>query len=220
MDKTTSLSQKAYTLIRQKIVTLELAPGSIIDETRLEQELMLGRTPIREALLRLSLEKLISIIPRRGIFVSDISIPHLLQLFELRLALEPLAARLAASRANEAHFQRLGVILNYSESSNDLTPSEIFIRVDQACHQIVYEAADNKYLEDTLNILYTLSLRLWYYSRVNIKDLQVALEIHRSIISALKNRDADLVSDLLGQHIRSFQEEIQGAMLGLSSRAS
>ena len=73
---------------QEKIVSLELPPGSVIDEAGLQEELDLGRTPIREALKRLSLEKLVVIIPRRGMFVSDIGITDLQQLYEVRVVLE------------------------------------------------------------------------------------------------------------------------------------
>ena len=90
------LSDKAYQLIRHKIITLELSPLSAIDEQALMEDLQLGRTPIREALQRLAAEDLVLLAPRRGMFVSDISITDLQKVFELRLMLESFCARLAA----------------------------------------------------------------------------------------------------------------------------
>ena len=94
------------------IVTLELAPGSVIDEAELQEELQMGRTPIREALKRLSLESLVSIVPRRGMFVTNIGINDLQRLLEVRLELETLAVRLAAHGDAAAVSQpfRMGVI--------------------------------------------------------------------------------------------------------------
>ena len=97
-----SLSEQAYHQIRKKILTLELAPGTIINEADLRHELGLGRTPIREALLRLAQQKLVTIVPRRGMFVTDIRLEDIRQLFELRLALERLAGQLAAQRRHLA----------------------------------------------------------------------------------------------------------------------
>ena len=214
----TSLSQLAYAQIKRKIVALELAPGSIIDENSLCSELKLGRTPIREALLRLSLENLVIIVPRRGIFVSDISIPHLQQLFEMRLALEPFAASLAAERITSALIQRLDIALTL-EIEDFPSPSEAYIHTDQSWHQILYEAAGNKYLEVTLNVLYTLSRRLWNYSRVQINDLHSALTLHQQVVLAIKGKDSDLARNLLERHVRTFQGEIQNAMLSLPGKA-
>ncbi len=107
-----SLSQKAYELIRRRIVDLELLPGAILDEGRLQSELGVGRTPIREALLRLSMERLVTIVPRRGIFVAEIGITDLQQIFEVRILLEAQAARLAARRGTQAHWERMQQLLD------------------------------------------------------------------------------------------------------------
>jgi DNA-binding GntR family transcriptional regulator len=106
-----SLRQRAYERIKKKIVSLELSPGSVIDEAVLQAELDLGRTPIREALQRLSLEKLVVIVPRRGMFVADIGVMDLQRLFEVRVVLECMAARLAAQRGTEQHWQRMEAVL-------------------------------------------------------------------------------------------------------------
>src|SRR3989304_7611670 len=89
------LSQKAYLQLRRKIITIDLPPGAILDEAILQADLGLGRTPIREALQRLAWEKLVTIIPRRGIFVADIALTDLQRLFEMRTSLEALAGRQA-----------------------------------------------------------------------------------------------------------------------------
>lgn len=212
-----SLSQKAYEQIRRKIVTLELPPGSIVDEGDLQTQLELGRTPIREALLRLSLEKLVTIIPRRGIFVTDIRITDLKQLFEVRMTLESLAARLAASRGTEEHWKRMRIALSNLPDHDHPAKNQALIVVDEMCHTIIYDAANNKFLEDTLTELYALSLRLWYFFLLKIGNMQSAIEEHIRILEALEARDADQAVYLLERHIRSFQEEIQAAMLGVVS---
>ena len=113
-----SLSQKAYELIRRRIVDLELLPGAILDEGRLQSELGVGRTPIREALLRLSMERLVTIVPRRGIFVAEIGITDLQQIFEVRILLEAQAARLAARRGSKAHWERMQQLLDVTHSQS------------------------------------------------------------------------------------------------------
>src|ERR1700730_9993320 len=94
-----SQGERAYLLIRDQIVTLKLAPGSVIEEAKLREELGLGRTPIREALQRLAHENLVSFVPHRGTFVSDINLTDLHRLTEVRTEMEGYAARLAADRA-------------------------------------------------------------------------------------------------------------------------
>jgi DNA-binding GntR family transcriptional regulator len=215
------LSQQAYEDIKQKIVSLELPPGSVIDEGSLQDELDLGRTPIREALKRLSLEKLVNIVPRRGMFVSEIGITDLQQLFELRVMLESLAARFAAQRGNHEQWHRMELALNdlpWSDLPTEdeaLMANEALITIDKACHEIVYEAANNEFLQDTLITHYALSLRLWYFFLADIGDMRQAILEHKRILKALKARDAESASQLMKSHIQAFQEEIQSVMLGV-----
>ena len=212
--KSPSLSQQAYEMIRRKIISLELPPGAIVDESSLQKELNLGRTPIREALLRLSLEQLVTIVPRRGIFVTEISITDLKQLFEVRIVLESLAARLAARRGSEEQWRLMEETLANLPPAGSANINETLIAIDERCHHIIYEAADNEFLQSTLFKLYALSLRLWFFFLLKIGDMHEAIQQHRDILEALKKRDAKRASDLLEHHIRAFQEEIQAAMLG------
>lgn len=212
-----SLSTKAYQIIRKKIISLELPPGSIVGENELMDELGFGRTPIREALQRLALEKLVSIVPRRGMFVTDIGITDLQRLFEVRLQLESLAARLAAKRGTQEHWQRMEAALDSLPPEDQPTDNQALIIVDEYCHQILYEASDNKFLADATTTLYALSLRLWYYFLNRIGDMRGAILEHRAILEALKEQDSERAGQLLEGHIRAFQEEIQAAMLGISS---
>jgi len=98
----TLLADRAYVAIRDRVLTLQLPPGSPIDEDELIRELGIGRTPIREAIKRLALEDLVTVYPRRGTFVSDINISDLAQISDLRIQLEGHAAFRAAERATAA----------------------------------------------------------------------------------------------------------------------
>ena len=213
-NRSPSLSQRAYEQIKHKIVSLELWPGSVIDESSLIEELQLGRTPIREALKRLSLEKLVTIAPRRGMFVTEIGITDLQRLFELRLVLEGQAARLAAVRGTKQHWLEMEAVLHRLPDEGRPFTNQELIAIDEACHQIIYQATDNLFLRDTLNMLYALSLRLWYYALARVGTMETAVLEHKQILEALKQRDGDLAAQLLERHIQTFQQEIQAAMLG------
>ncbi|MCP5096198.1 MAG: GntR family transcriptional regulator [Chloroflexi bacterium] len=211
--KPTSLSQQAYHSIRRKIVALELAPGTVINEANLREAFNLSRTPIREALQRLAQEKLVLIIPRRGMFVSEIGITDLQKLFEARLMLEPFTIRNAAQRGSAKQWSRMEAVL-LTTSDTGLEPdNEKLIAIDEACHQIIYEAADNQFLSDTLRTMYALSLRLWYFSLNKIGNMQDAVMEHRHILDALKAKDGDEAARLMEKHILAFQKELQGVML-------
>ena len=106
-----SLSDRAYYAIRELIVTLELAPGSIVSERELQDRLGVGRTPVREALQRLENERLVEVYPRRGIFVSNVNVLDLAVLSEVRTVLEGFGARLAAERATESDRAEIAALI-------------------------------------------------------------------------------------------------------------
>lgn len=206
-----SLSQQAHERIKRKIVSLELPPGAVIDEGSLREELGLGRTPIREALQRLSQERLVVIVPRRGTFVTEIGITDLQELFEVRVVLEGLAARLAAARGTDAQWARMERSLAAVDAAGD--DYESLITIDESCHEIIYEAAGNEFLRDTLVTLYALSLRLWYFFLDRIGRMEHAVAEHSALLEALIEGDGQLAGRLMEKHIRSFQEEMQSVML-------
>src|SRR5438094_10269309 len=91
---TRSQSEEAYTRILDRIVSLEMPPGSVVNEARLREELGIGRTPIREALQRLARENFVRSIPHRGTFVTDVNITDLARITDVGVLLEAPAARL------------------------------------------------------------------------------------------------------------------------------
>src|SRR5665647_1950751 len=101
-----SLSEKAYVDLEELIVTMQLPPGSTVSEVGLSARLGIGRTPIREALHKLARERLVTILPQRGIIVSEINVGSQLKVLELRRELERLTARSAARRASAAELAR------------------------------------------------------------------------------------------------------------------
>src|SRR5437762_14230164 len=112
-----SLTDCAYLDLEEMIVTLKLPPGTAVSESELSQRLRIGRTPIREALQRLARERLIVILPRRGILVSEINVKSQLRLLEVRRELERLIARSAARRATPAERERFEALARDFEKS-------------------------------------------------------------------------------------------------------
>src|SRR5438105_5473575 len=113
-------ADRAYLAIRGLIVSLGLRPGAVIDERELMQQLGLGRTPVREALRRLAQEQLVEVFPRRGMFVTSVDVRDLARISEVRAALEPEAARLAAARATDADREELRTLLDEIGGDVDL----------------------------------------------------------------------------------------------------
>jgi DNA-binding GntR family transcriptional regulator len=202
------LSEKAYRLIKEKVVNLELPPSALIDEHSLMQELGLGRTPIREALQRLDSEGLVNIIPRRGTFVSDISITDLPQIFELRTSLEGFCARLAAQRITDSQIARMESVLRDLEAVQS-EDHRALMGIDERFHKLLYEAAQNEFLAETLDRLYDLSLRLWYLVFYRLQNVRHSIAQHQGILNALKEGNEGEAEALIREHIVEFQQRIK-----------
>jgi DNA-binding GntR family transcriptional regulator len=205
------LSDKAYHLIRHKIITLELPPLSAIDEQVLMQDLQLGRTPIREALQRLAVEDLVFFAPRRGIFVSDISITDLQKIFEARLVLEGFCARLAAQRATPEQLAEMDSVVR---ALDQVKPgdSRALMAIDERFHEALYEAADNEFIADTAKRLHALSFRLWYLVLDRLGNVRAAMDQHVEIADAVKAGDAPKAEAIIQRHISDFQQEIKSVL--------
>lgn len=207
-----SRSQKAYRQIREKIVTLQLPPASIIDETQLMAELGLGHTPIREALQRLALENLVVILPRRGTLVADLNMSDLQKAFEVRLELEVLAVRLAAERVTPEEIQAMEALLADSDAVIRSGDHEQLIRLDHQAHRLLAQAAHNEFLEEALERLYDHVLRLWHVSLHKVGRLREAIEEHRDIVAAVKAGDGERAAQVVRAHIAGFQKEFIGVL--------
>lgn len=205
------LSEKAYHLIREKIIKLEMAPLSVVDEQILREELELGRTPIREALHRLSAEGLVTIAPRRGMFVAEISITDLGKIFEVRVTLEGLCARLAAERITQDQIAQMEMTLMDLDAISE-ADTETLMKIDERFHSLLYQATDNEFLIEILDRLHALSMRLWRLVLNNIADMRGAVKQHREITTALKAGDGKKAEELVCEHIAEFQQKIKAAL--------
>ncbi len=192
------------------IVRLDLPPGAVIREDDLQDRLSLGRTPIREALQRLVRDQFVTVIPRRGMYVSSIDVGELATLYETRAIIEPYAARLASVRGSAAHWGRMRAVLDLAHLPG--VPGDVLIEHDRECHEIVWEAADNRFLTDTLDMLYAQSDRLWHMYLSDVDDMEHAVDEHTAILDALEAGDTERAAALTEAHIRSFDEQIRGAV--------
>ena len=204
-----SLSERAYHEIRHMIVRLDLAPGDVIREDELQTTLGLGRTPIREALQRLVRDQFVTVIPRRGMYVSGIDVSELGLLYETRATLEPFAMRLACARGEQRHWDEMAAVLQQDTPTS--SPDQL-IAIDRRCREIVWEAADNRFLTDTLDMLYAQSDRLWHLYLGDVADLHLMIAEHREILDALQHGDADRAAELIEAHMRAFDEQIRHAV--------
>ena len=205
-----SLSEQAYRQLRPMIVRLDFAPGEVLREEDLRELLGIGRTPIREALQRLAREHFVTVIPRRGMFVSGIDVSELSMLFETRTVLEPYAARLAAARGTGSHWDAMRSALD--DTAAAVGDTEKLMTIDRRCHEIMWQAADNRFLLDTLDMLYAQSDRLWHLYLAEVSDTGEAVAEHIEILDALRSGEGSRSSELMEAHVRAFDKQVRIAV--------
>ena len=207
-----SQSEVAYLRIRDRIVSLDMAPGSVVHEARLREELEIGRTPIREALQRLALENLVRSIPHRGTFVTDVNITDLARITEVRVLIEAHAARLAAERLSGPDRMAIQELLGVLEAGGASDPREL-MRLDQQVHRQIYRAARNAFLESTLECYLNLSLRLWYLVVDREVRLREAVAEHVELLRAVLAGEGSRAEDSMRRHVVGFEREIRRVLV-------
>ncbi len=211
-----SLTDLAYRRLEELVVTLQLAPGSGVSEAELSRKLGIGRTPIREALQRLARERLVVILPRRGIVVSEINALTQLRLIETRRELERLLARRAAKRATDperAKFRAIVAGMNAAAKDED---DIAFMRLDRSFNGLVIEAARNEFAAGAMALMHGLSRRYWYNHYRQVADLPLSARLHAAVAEAIADGDeakAAAASDRLMDYIESFTRATVDASL-------
>jgi DNA-binding GntR family transcriptional regulator len=207
-----SQSEEAYLRIRDRIVSLDMPPGSVVNEARLRENLNIGRTPIREALQRLARENLVKSVPHRGTFVTDVNITDLARITEVRVVLEAHAARLAAEKLASTDREAIEDLLAVVERRS-VTDQRELMQLDQKIHQLVYRATRNPFLEATLERYLNLSLRLWYLVLDREIRLREAVDEHVELLKAILSGDGDLAEQIMRRHVTGFELEIRKVLV-------
>lgn len=188
-------------MLIQKIISLELPPGEMINETELARQFDCGRTPLREALQRLASANLVVNVPRRGTFISELKLLDFFQLTESEGVLGKGMAALAAQKATDSEFEHLAGILAESEQAWANRDHFKLTTLDMAFHKTIAECTKNAYLIDITVNLHRLIGRFLYLALTRGMDFDPYLQAHKEIHAALKNRSADLAGELLFRHL-------------------
>ncbi|MBI9104444.1 MAG: GntR family transcriptional regulator [Spirochaetales bacterium] len=192
-----SLKEKAYEIIKRKILNCELQPGDVIDKNVLIEELGVGRTPIREALSNLEQENLVVIMPRRGVVVSNISINELGQIYTVREIIEPAMIRLALPNIGE------GELNEFRELFNSYIQMDILEQTtaDSRFHQFLASKTENSYIIRLMDNLHSQNQRLRIITSKVPDRMRNSSEEHLQIIEKLMTKDADGAEALMRKHI-------------------
>jgi GntR family transcriptional regulator, rspAB operon transcriptional repressor len=184
-----------YNTIKQRILFFKYAPGEMLNEKELAQEFGVSRTPVRETLLRLEWEKLVTIIPRAGIMVSKVEFQQLREVFQTRAPLEGLLARLATAQMNDGHYGKLEEIRKEAEAILVTRSRRSLLEVDMKFRDIIHDAAKNNSLRETSDYLYYQTQRLWHliFDKMDFNLLvQDETEYMKRSIVTFKEKNLDL----------------------------
>jgi DNA-binding GntR family transcriptional regulator len=208
-----SLAEKAYVAIRDRLIMLDIRPGEPIDDDELANALGVGRTPLREALKRLEVDRLVVSYPRRGTFATGTDISDLAYLSDIRAQLEPLAARRAAERGARTVQSELEDLAAHIEQL-DVTQVDRteLMRWDLAVHRAIYRAADNPHLEDVLIRYDNLATRIHCLFLDRMPSVDAHVREHVELLRAIAAGDADRADDLAREHVLGFERAIRAVI--------
>lgn len=205
-------ADRAYELVRERLILLDIRPGEPIDDDQIAAESHLGRTSIREALKRLERERLVVAYPRRGTFAAAIDITDLADISEIRKQLEPTAAaRAARSAPPEARDRLAKLIERIGAISDDEDPRDI-LRRDVQVHREIYRASGNPHLEQILTSLDGHATRIWCLFLDRLPDVAGHVREHTALLEAILAGDADVAAQLTLQHVVGFERAIRALL--------
>ena len=205
MDR--SLTDRAYVALEEMICTLQLEPGEVLSEGALSETLGIGRTPVREALQRLAREGLVTVLPRRGVLVSEFNVKKQLRMLEVRRELERLMARSAASRATSEERACFEAVARAMQESVDAGDDIRFMRLDHEFNVLVSQTNRNEFASEAISLMAGLSRRFWFMHHRQAGDLSMIARLHADIaiaIAAGEGAAAAAASDALLDYIESI----------------
>jgi DNA-binding GntR family transcriptional regulator len=208
-----SLAEQAYHVLRDRLVMLDIAPGAPINEGQLALDLGMGRTPIRESLKKLELDHLVVSYPRRGTFATQVDITDLAAISELRQVLEPLAARRAALVARpEVRAELAGKAEQIASLGDEPTDNRPLMEYDITVHRLIYRAAENSHLEETLVRLDNLATRIWCLVLDRLPSVSAHIREHVGLLEAIVAREADRAAELAAAHVTHFEASVRAVL--------
>jgi len=208
MDEFLPLRDVVFNTLRQAILTGELKPGERLMEIHLANKLGVSRTPIREAIRKLELEGLVTMIPRRGAEVAQITEKSMNDVLEVRMSLDALCVELACDRITQEGLDALRDACDVFEQSVKTTDIRKIAQADVALHDIIVQATGNQRLVQLVN---NLSEQMYRYRFEYIKDSSqhpTLIEEHRIIYQSLLNKDKETASAAAKTHIDNQRKSI------------
>lgn len=197
----TYLADKAYTVLKDRILRCEYVPGSYLNEEQLVADLNVSRTPIRSALVRLEQEHLLKIVSKRGIYITDISYEQVHDIYECRCLMETFAIRNYGNRFTKPALQSF-----LQEFHTPQQDAWVFYQQDNIFHRQVVRLCDNALLDDYYASIQSLSLRISACSGMVEDRVARSNDEHVAIINALLKDDYKYAEQLLLEHLNAAKQ--------------
>ncbi|GAV22801.1 GntR family transcriptional regulator [Carboxydothermus pertinax] len=208
LDNYKPLRELVFETLREAIINGVLKPGERLMEVQLAEELGVSRTPVREAIRKLELEGFVVMIPRKGAYVAGISLKDVADVFEVRAALESLAAGLAAERITDEEIEELERVLVQQQNLADSDRLEDIIKVDTDFHDVLYRASRNERLIQIVSHLREQIQRFRTASLSQPGRMRIALEEHKEIVEAIAERNVEKAQALAREHIENAEQSM------------
>lgn len=208
-----SRAEYATRVLRDRLIVLEIAPGSPIHDEAIGRELGIGRTPVREALKRLESEHLVTMFPRRGTFASQVHISDLAEITEIRLRLEPLAASRAARFATQSDRERMAAFADELEGTEPETMSmRRAMHADLRAHRLVYAANGNAFLEEDLIKYDNLATRIWCLVAERLPSIGESVKEHTRLLRLVGSGEAERAAEDTYEHVLDFERQMRSVL--------
>jgi len=205
-----------YDEIRKRIIDNIYKPGTMLIERSISDELGISRTPVREALRRLASVGLVNILPQKGVFVTDISISKLIELFELREALEKMAVKLLIQKADDELFKIVETCAKEQLQAYKDGNADLFMRKDMEFHNLIAKGSGNARLADNIADIYDLISMLAISVKNDGSLLKLAWKHHERILRAIRNRNTNEAEMAIMRHIVEIKEYHIVKQLGIN----
>jgi len=200
------VNKEIYTELKKRIVFLKYKPKQVLSIKELAKEFGVSPIPVREVLILLEAEKLVHIIPNNGIYVTDISLQELKDVFEIRLFLVGLAGKLAAQRITSEELEKIKELLNRIKKEDNRNK---LIQLDAEFHDLLNASTKNQTLVETLKRLRNQIGRLWYFVKENdVYSRHIPQDIE-NLITALREKDQTQCEQIMTDHVMHFINQIK-----------
>lgn len=206
-----------YETLKKRIIELDYKPGETLSEKDLFEEFGVSRTPVREALLRLSQIGLVEMVPRVGTFVTQIDPMMVRHAYEVKKNLEGLASELASQRASRGEIDELFEIIDRFDGYDIDKDYKACIQDDQRFHQIIRSASRNPILIDSLETLNIKTARFLQYIHYVIDDYEWFSASLREMAEAIRDRDGDRARKATEVHTEKFLKQLSRNFFGTVS---